>query len=428
MRYLSSAALMSIALAGVYLGDKSTVTLSADGPVRKGLEIHEWGVFTVHDDIELANIDMCSEWSALPKFFYGQTPGRNLPIDHSNIEVKKPVIFFHAPEPLTQEVRVDFPGGVPAVWWPRTRSPIRENIGRTPDEKPKEPYRTLEWQVYLKEPPKGERSDAKPQAVEKDHWVETLRAVKADPVFARINEWHGKEIGGLAARGFEREQFLYYDGLIPLPRRVALTVDKDKITVANPTGSPVFDLTVVDRRTPDHLRVARLEKLDAKTKDKTLELKEVDAKEWPAAAAASLTTKLKDAGLFEDEAKALADIWKKDIFAADGLTMFYRLPQEEYERLLPMKLNPRPEKLVRVGLILQSHCEPDVSDRVARLVKDLDDDDFETRERAQKALTDIGRAAFPSLKQLRDKAKSREVQRRLDELLDRFDAQKALLP
>ena len=102
------------------------------------------------------------------------------------------------------------------------------------------------------------------------------------------------------------------------------------------------------------------------------------------------------------------------------------MPQEEYEKLLPMKLKPRPEKLVRVGLVLHPHCEPDFADRVAALAKDLDDNELDTRERAQKRLEDMGRAAFVHLRRLREKVKSAEMQRRLDDLLDRHDAAKAI--
>jgi hypothetical protein len=227
---------------------------------------------------------------------------------------------------------------------------------------------------------------------------------------------------------YERERFIYYDGLVPIGKRVAVTVEKDMVLVASRVKHAVFDVTVVDRRTPDHTRVARLVKLEAGAKATELEFTDVDVKEWPEAGLVTLTKQLKDAGLFEDEAKSLVEVWKKDFFQADGLTLFFRLPQEEYENLLPMKLKPRPEKLVRVGLVLHPHCEPDFAERVANLARDLGSRDFEARERAQKRLEEMGRAAFVHLKRLRETIKSPEAQRRLDELLAGFDALKAIEP
>jgi hypothetical protein len=406
--------------------------LAIEEPVKKGLEVHEWGVFAVHDDLELANADMRAEWAALPKFFYGQTAGRELPINQPKIhKVLKPVVFFHAAEPLTLEVRVDFPGGAPAIWWPRTAYPSQQLDGCPGDaNKKKEPFRYLEWHVQLKEPPKGQKINGPPLAVDKGHWIETLRAVKADDVFTKTNDGALEDFDrkSLPDSRYERERFIYYDGLVPIGKRVAVTVEKDKVLVANRVKHPILDVTVVDRRTPDHIRVARLAKLEAGAKATDLEFADVDAKTWPEVGLVTLTKQLKDAGLFEDEAKSLADVWKKDFFQADGLTLFFRLPQEEYEKLLPMKLKPRPEKLVRVGLVLHPHCEPDFAERVANLAAELGSNDFESRERAQKRLEEMGRAAFVHLKRLRGTIKSPEAQRRLDELLAGFDAAKAIEP
>src|SRR3979409_718766 len=83
-----------------------------------GFFVHEWGVWRVHDDIELANADMRAEWDELPAFVYGQTTTRAFPRhwDAPITTVTKPVIYFHAPQPLEVNVRVEFPTGVPAVW------------------------------------------------------------------------------------------------------------------------------------------------------------------------------------------------------------------------------------------------------------------------------------------------------------------------
>ena len=50
--------------------------------------------------------------------------------------------------------------------------------------------------------------------------------------------------------------------------------------------------------------------------------------------------------------------------------------------------------LVRVGLIYHGHCEPDLAERVLALAKLLDSDEFAVREKAQKELESMGRAAY----------------------------------
>src|SRR3954452_2351942 len=97
--------------------------VSAVEPVVKGLAVHEWGVFTAHDDFDVANASVRSEWDALPEFVYGRIKGRLLPTNWGPIEIRKrPLLFFHSAEPVELKVRVAFPGGQPGVWWPGTET------------------------------------------------------------------------------------------------------------------------------------------------------------------------------------------------------------------------------------------------------------------------------------------------------------------
>jgi hypothetical protein len=387
---------------------------------RKGVVAHEWGVFRVHNDVELANADMRAIWQGLPKFVYGQVSDRDLPKYWRNIEaVDKPVIFFHTADAVEVELRVDFPGGMPAVWWPGTETPANRFGKITPSPKEGEPFRFLEWRLFLKEPPKVGNLGGKVELARVDDksWVKTLRAVKADDVFVRAGEQYV---------GCEREKFVYYDGLLPRGKWIEITFDKKVVALANRATHPVYDLTAVDRRKPDHIRVARVAKVEAGAKVAELEFKEADARGWPAAGLETLIGQLKEAGLFEDEAKSLADLWKQELFETPGMTLFYRLPQDEYDRLLPLKMKPKPEKLVRVGLVVHPHCEPDLAERVIALVNDLSNEDFDTRERAQKQLDELGSAGFVHLVRLRKEIKTLEAKRRLEELLEKYDAERGI--
>ena len=388
----------------------STYLRAADPPPAKGLVVHEWGVWRVHNDVELANADMRAIWDGLPKFVYGQVSGRNLPRHWQNLEpVDRPVLFFHTPAALALEVRIDFPSGLPAVWWPGTTEPaVRDGriVGRQREDAP---FRHLQWNLNVKQAPPTRRGrELVLERIDDKHWVTTLRKVKADDVFAQVGE---------SRFGCERERFLYYDGLLPRGDWVTLSFDKERIRLSSKAKHPLFDVTMIDRRTTGKARVARLAKLDAGTNEKELEFKEIDraalAKEGPD----TLLRQLEDAGLFKDEAGALVDLWRTELFESAGLTLFYRLPQEEFERLLPLTLKPRAEKLVRVGLVVHPYCEPDLAKRVEELVKQLNDDSYEKREAAQKRLAEMGRAAYSHLVRLRKTVEEAEVRARLDRLL-----------
>ena len=254
------------------------------------------------------------------------------------------------------------------------------------------------------------------QDVPDGHWVRTLRGVKADDVYATVGERNF---------GLEMEHFVYYDGLLAHGKMATITVAEKSVALTNQAKFPLFDVTVVDRRVPNEPRLARLSKLDAGAVQQ-LDLQDLQGAKWPADGIKTLVGQLKDAGLFEDEAASLVTLWTRDLFESDGVTLFYRLPQEEYERLLPLTLTPRPESLVRVGLVQHPYCEPGLAERVAALVKGLDSDDFDKREAAQKELETMGRAAYVHLLKLRGSITAPEPKRRVELLLEKLDSQRAI--
>src|SRR5262249_2615513 len=59
--------------------------------------------------------------------------------------------------------------------------------------------------------------------------------------------------------------------------------------------------------------------------------------------------------------------------------------------------------------------------RIARLIADLDDDDFEVRERANELLRQMNALAEPAMRKALEKTASAEVRRRLERLLERLE-------
>jgi hypothetical protein len=387
----------------------------------KGFAIHEWGVFRVHDDVALANADRRAQWDELPAFVYGQTTTRDFPRHWEQaMNIYKPVLFFHAPRALEVEVRVDFEGGVPAVWWPATWNPAYHDntVGfgqRTPAAPPKM-AKSLEWKLDLQIRgglvPDG--SELKP--VSKGHWIQTLRDIKCDDVFVPVGE---------KFRGVEREKFVYYDGLLTRVQALAIKLEKDKAALKNQEKFAVFDIWIIDNRDAKKPRLGRLPRLDA-GRAADVELTAPKVERWTEAAGKTLTAQLKDAGLNEDEAAALTTIWSTDFFQSAGLTLFYRLPQEEYDRLLPLTVKPRPEKVVRVGLIQQIPFDTELAGRVAKLVKQLDDDSFAKREAAQQELAQLGVVDFGYLRRVLPTVTAPEPKRRVEQLLEKHDAERVI--
>jgi len=398
-------ALIGIA-ATVLLQASDPALLAADTPVQKGLAVHEWGVFSAYNDLELANADMRAEWDGLPKFVYGQVDSRKIPV--YNGPVRAPVIYFHAPQATNLNVRVDFPKGRPAVWWPAT---VVQGGGLRGIED-HQPPNSLVWQVQLKA---VNAAQVTPLTLPKGHWMEALRAVQADDVL--INQPY--------AGGTQKERFIYYDGLIPAPKGLTIKVVRQNVALLSQAKDPVHDVTVIDLRNAGKIRVARLDKMEPGAEVKEVVFTEGDQTKWPSEPVAMLVKQLQSAGLHEDEARSLATVWRKDFFETEGVSVFYRLPQEVHEKALPLTVTPRPEKVVRTLLMHHPHCEPELGERVLALVKQLDAQKFEDRLDAHQRLQKLGRAAFIHLVRARNSKPTLEVSRRLDKLLEEFEAEVA---
>jgi hypothetical protein len=271
---------------------------------------------------------------------------------------------------------------------------------------------SLLWQLGIKQPPKGKvPKTPAPPPVEKGHWIEQLRGVKCDEVFAKYSQ---------NQFDIDREKFVYYDGIFPQGKWLKLEATGNKVTVANSVKHSAFDVTIIDHR-GEKTRIARIGELKPGAEFVPAEFDSGSGEEFSAEAAKKLTGQLVMAGLFEDEAQALADLWKKELFETPGLHLCFRLPQEEYEKRLPMTISPRPESLVRVGLVVQSLPDPALGEKVAALVKELDAEDFAAREAAQKKLKTMGRSIYGHLIRLQKTDVPPEVKIRLRSILAEID-------
>ncbi len=390
----------------------STPTPAAE-PTAKGLAVHEWGVFRVSEDAGFANAALRATWDGLPEFVYGHIKGRIVPQHWGAFEERnRPIIFFHAQDPVRVRVKVEFPGGMAGVWYPATDKPAVFG-----DQKQPKMSTALEWNLAVKQLPKGwlPKRPA-PIPVPDKHWFERLRQVKSDEIFAGFSP---------NPRDVEREKFIYYDGLFPHEKWLDIKVESQKVTLTSRVKHPVFDVTVVDRRS-EKVRVGRLAKLDAGAVNQEVVFTDVDASRFASEAAGMLTKQLAAAGLFEDEAKSLVDLWKQELFETPGLSLFYRLSPEEYDARLPLTITPKPDSVVRVGLIHHGHLETDFAVRILELVKQLDAARFAERDAAMKKLLAIGPAALVQLQRLSErKDLSVEVRERIDALVKKWSAKEA---
>ncbi|MBI5724528.1 MAG: hypothetical protein HZA50_11255, partial [Planctomycetes bacterium] len=225
----------------------------------------------------------------------------------------------------------------------------------------------------------------------------------------------------------ETERFLYYDGLVPAPDYLKLkAIDAKSAEFSNTGKFDIQNLFVIDRREwqkDKPIRFAQVEKLETGKELKVI-FEEVPAKDWPAAAAKKVRQALLKAGLFEAEADSMLKIWEKGFFEREGVTAFYILPCSEYDRLLPLKVDPEPGEIVRVGVAL--HCRMEgpqaVEKQAQELIAKLESNAVAVHRPAIKALLEMGPMIVPLLKKAIETTASHEIKTRCRQIIDQIDA------
>jgi hypothetical protein len=385
----------------------------ARAPAATGLTVHEWGVFRVNEDADFANAALREEWDGLPPFVYGHIKGRVVPQHWGAFEERdRPIIFLHANKPALVRIKIEFPGGMAGVWFPATEKPAVFGLQKQPKT-----GESLEWNLGVKESPLGWfPKTLTPLEVPDNHWFARMRQVKSDEIFARFGP-NGKDV--------EREKFIYYDGLFPHRKWLSVKVEQGRVALTSRIKRPVFDVTVVDRR-DQSVRLGRIARIEAGETIAEVDFTEQDLNRFVSSAAQALLKQLVAAGLNDDEAQSLVDTWRHRMFETPGLTIFYRIAEGEYDAQMPLTVTPKPDSIVRVGLVYQSHLEPDFAERITELVRKLDSPIFADRDAAMRKLLAIGPAALVQLQRIRErKDLSAEVRERLDRLLMKWSAKEA---
>jgi hypothetical protein len=408
------------------------VTFQLTPLAKDDLVVHEWGVFTVFNDVKYANANRREEWGALPSFFYRQFPNERLRWLPSAWD--KPIVYFYAkPTPMRVNVQVTFPEGAPVVWWPAASDPRDDWPGGIQAKKPR-PFRDLTWEAWLGDqvpfPGPGKATHpAKEFQLPADCWLHKARLPGATPVTVTGTDVTKQKRSPGALDRPETERFIYYDGLVPTPDYLRCEkVDAASVTLRNRAKFDIPRLIVVDRRAKGAVGFASVGGADSPFKAGTaraIEPARIAAADWPAAGVKAVRQALLDAGLFAAEADALLAIWQKRLLEAEGVTVFHILPADEYRRMLPLIVLPEPAtRPVRVGIALHPHMEvePTLAVQVAALLRQLDDDDFARRDAASQALLEIGPLAIAQLRAELQKALPLEMRRRIEAVLDRVDA------
>jgi hypothetical protein len=323
-----------------------------------GLVVHEWGTFTALQDEtgrcldgintddepvpnfvhQLAQASLVQTTSEVPGFLFQGAP---FAYPNVTLRLETPVIYFHpganGDAAGDVDVKVRFRGGLlteyypkperaePAVDYAQRKSAINSSVEGL-----------LEWNdLKLVEGAKGPVTDERV-------WL-APRAVKEADVKTKSGE---------------AERYLFYRGLGTGEALLQVVQEKERLVIRPSVPAEI----------KGDLRVARLWLVDIQGGlvafraadgftipngdgkfSTTIPSRFKETDYAPANALKlrrALLTSLKEEGLFEDEAAALLETWKISYFQSSGLRLFFIVPREWTDHVLPLEI-PQAEKIVR---------------------------------------------------------------------------------
>jgi hypothetical protein len=329
--YRLSALTAILLLAAVFL-----LAANTGGTPPAGLTVHEWGTFT-----SVAGADGSAvEWntlgcqSDLPKFVndFGFR-GFKWTLQ-GTVRMETPVLYFYSPRELEARVKVDFPHGLVTEWYPKAEyrvsqqdridGPARQvaaNLNGI-DTSLRRVTGGIEWNGIKVEPG---TSPALPYESGPDRYY-AARATDAAPL----------------AVGGQHEKFLFYRGVGNFQPPLAAHVSAEgNVTVENRGRGSIPTVILFENRG------GRIGYRNAGTVEGATTLNSPALNASVAELRKELEAALIAQKLFPKEARAMVETWR-DSWFEEGTRLIYVLPTAAVNALLPLEVEPAPERIDRV--------------------------------------------------------------------------------
>ncbi len=342
---------------------------------------HEWGTFT-----SVLSANGQAQWwnplsgpSELPSFVY-----RSSNIDRcfkgvlTLARMETPVLYFYSGQKMSASVKVDFPRGCISEWYPLARA-TRQSV---------------EWSDFVAQP--GAKEDF-PVDQSRSHYY-PARETDAAP------------LGIGDEQKVEQEKFLFYRGVgnFDLPLSVRLTGDQAIIRNAGP--DEVAKVILFENR-----RGSSGWRIHGPLKGE-LTIARPALGQPVESLLGEFEKTLVEQGLYEKEAAAMIKTWR-DSWTDEGLRVFYILPRNATDAILPITIKPRPSELVRVFVGRSEIITPEMEREILTAVKLFGGDSPESRKAAINSVRRYGRFADPVLREAMNSAKDNASRWAIDELM-----------
>ena len=359
-------------------------------PRENRLVVHEWGTFT-----SIAGKDgIALEWrplngpSDLPKFVHTiQKEGDGLRHPSGKgeltaaVRMETPVLYFYSDNEMDVDVKVDFPKGKITEWYPQARAVTTGiNWGR------------------LKVMPRAAAN--LPVEYSPSHYYP---ARETDAALVQVCSTNGKPA--------QQEKFLFYRGVGTFDLPLSVKLEGNNVAVKNLAKDQISHLIIFENR-GGKIGYRLLEAFAGESKferpalDKNLESLLQELKQM-----------LVSSGLYEKEAAAMIKTWR-DSWFEEGLRVFYILPRQTTDAVLPITIEPRPAELVRVLAGRAEVITPEMEKSVQRQVSMLGDPSAAVRAAAIQTIRKYGRFSEPILKRVLANERDSAIRKRVKELIE----------
>jgi hypothetical protein len=364
------------------------------------LTVHEWGTFLAVQGSDGAVLDgMYHEEHALPDFVHARSKDQ-LRIPSARLKGETPVIYFYTQRKQKVDVEVRFPAGIWTQWYPQA-SLVAPGLAQT-GSPPQLKNGRIEWSAEIIPPGDGALAAGLPPPEPLSLWN---FARQVDAAYVRIHSRALTERNEPALpEKDEYERFIFYRGLghASLPLEMA-PEGGGTLSLKEPQAGPGLR----------HLFVLRIEngKGSYRYFPELPQGKPLSAAIPPAGGGlpiqafqrelgAELASRLVSSGLYPKEAEAMVNTWRTSYFTSDGIRVLFVLPQEWTDRFIPLKVSPRPGKVVRVMVGRLEVLTREREEAAESSVRELGSGDRWARERAFNRLRGEGRYVEPILRRV----------------------------
>jgi len=313
----------------VFLGWAS-VRLEASGDE---LVVHEWGTFTSISGTDSQALEWTPYRSGaeLPGFVYGGKYRAR-----GTVRMETPVIYFYSPKELACSVKVRFPHGEITEFYPMPDRLVY-------------PVKVVEWNAVDLLPGRAVNLPLEKGA---NHYYQA-RATESVP----LRVWKGNVID-------EYEKFLFYRGVGTFAMPLSVDVSPDQVAVREGVTEGIGEVIFFENRNGRTSCLRRELRFAGAVVDRPLPDCPVESLKH------DLETLLAGHGLYPKEAEAMLKTWE-DSWFEEGFRVFYVLPRQQTDAILPLEITPKPTKLVRVLVGRMEIMTPEAGQKIIQLLTRL---------------------------------------------------------